>query len=73
MVDKPKKTKTGQYSTAEDVLIALAKKHAIVDFILEHRSLSKLKSTYVDALPTQINPKQIEYTEYIQTVAAQED
>ena len=71
MVDKPKKTKTGQYSTAEDVLIALAKKHTIVDFILEYRSLSKLKSTYVDALPTQINPKTNRiHTEYTQTVAA---
>ena len=71
LVDKPKKTKTGQYSTAEDVLIALAKKHTIVDFILEYRSLSKLKSTYVDALPTQINPKTNRiHTEYTQTVAA---
>ena len=71
LVDKPKKTKTGQYSTAEDVLVALAKKHDIVDHILEYRSLSKLKSTYVDALPSQINIKTNRiHTEYTQTVAA---
>ena len=71
LVDKPKKTKTGQYSTAEDVLVALAKKHDIVDHILEYRSLSKLKSTYVDALPSQINLKTNRiHTEYTQTVAA---
>ena len=51
LVDKPKKTKTGQYSTAEDVLSYLAKDHEIIQHILEYRGLAKLKSTYVDALP----------------------
>ncbi|MCK0132404.1 DNA polymerase I [Flavobacteriaceae bacterium F08102] len=71
LVDKPKKTKTGQYSTAEDVLRYLAKEHKIVDCILEYRGLAKLKSTYVDALPLQVEPstKRI-HTEYMQTVAA---
>lgn len=71
LIDKPKKTKTGQYSTAEDVLIALAKNHSIVKNILEYRSLSKLKSTYIDALPEQINKSTSRiHTEYTQTVAA---
>ena len=48
LVDKPKKTKTGQYSTAEDVLSYLAKEHTIIQHILEYRGLAKLKSTYVD-------------------------
>ncbi len=51
------KTKTGQYSTDEDRLSELAASHPIVSKILEHRGLSKLKSTYVDALPQMINPK----------------
>jgi len=71
LVDKPKKTKTGQYSTAEDVLSYLAKDHKIVADVLEYRGLSKLKSTYIDALPTQVNTKtQRVHTDYIQTVAA---
>lgn len=71
LVDKPKKTKTGQYSTAEDVLSYLAKDHEIVQSVLDYRGLSKLKSTYVDALPEQINPKTSRvHTEYLQTVAA---
>ncbi len=71
LVDKPKKTKTGQYSTAEDVLSYLAKDHQIVQAVLDYRGLSKLKSTYVDALPEQINPKTARvHTEYLQTVAA---
>uniref|UniRef100_UPI0036725CC5 DNA polymerase n=1 Tax=Plantactinospora endophytica TaxID=673535 RepID=UPI0036725CC5 len=57
LVDKPKKTKTGQYSTAEDVLSYLAKDHQIVADILEYRQYKKLQSTYVDALPNEINPK----------------
>ncbi|MFL1012440.1 DNA polymerase I [Flavisericum labens] len=71
LVDKPKKTKTGQYSTAEDVLSYLAKDHEIIQSILDFRGLSKLKSTYVDALPLQVNPetKRI-HTDYMQTVAA---
>lgn len=55
--DKAKKTKTGQYKTGEDVLQKLREKHKIVDDILIFRELSKLKSTYVDALPTMINPR----------------
>lgn len=55
--DKAKKTKTGQYQTGEDVLQKLRSKHEIVDNILVFRELSKLKSTYVDALPTMINPR----------------
>lgn len=54
---KAKKTKTGQYATGEDVLEKLRSKHKIVDDILVFRELSKLKSTYVDALPLLINPK----------------
>lgn len=52
-----KKTKTGQYATGEDVLQKLRNKHKIVDDILVYRELSKLKSTYVDALPQLINPR----------------
>ena len=71
LVDKPKKTKTGQYSTAEDVLSYLAKDHQIIADILTYRGLSKLKSTYIDALPAQVNPNtQRVHTDYIQTVAA---
>lgn len=70
LVDKPKKTKTGQYSTAEDVLSYLAKDHAIIKNILEYRGLSKLKSTYVDALPTQVAADGRVHTDYMQTVAA---
>ena len=51
-----KKTKTGQYATGEDVLLKLQHKHEIVDAILIHRELSKLKNTYVDALPLLIHP-----------------
>ncbi|WP_298950747.1 DNA polymerase I [uncultured Nonlabens sp.] len=71
LVEKPKKTKTGQYSTAEDVLSYLAKDHAIIQNVLDYRGLSKLKSTYVDALPLQVNTqtKRI-HTNYMQTVAA---
>lgn len=56
LVDKPKKTKTGQYATGEDVLSTLAKAHPIVADILQWRSLTKLQSTYVKALPQEINP-----------------
>ena len=68
---KPKKTKTGQYATGEDILTELAKEHQIAKDILAYRSLSKLKSTYVDALPLQVNPNtQRVHTEFMQTVAA---
>ncbi len=71
LVDKPKKTKTGQYSTAEDVLSYLAKDHKIIQDILDYRGLSKLKSTYVDALPEQVNPQTNRvHTDYMQTIAA---
>ena len=71
LVDKPKKTKTGQYSTAEDVLTLLAKEHPIVDDILQWRSLQKLQSTYVKALPEEINPNTHRvHTVYNQAVAA---
>ncbi len=71
LVDKPKKTKTGQYSTAEDVLSYLAKDHKIIEDILEWRSYKKLLSTYVDALPNEVNPKTNRiHTIYSQAVAA---
>ena len=57
IVDKPKKTKTGQYVTSEEVLQQLRSKAPIVDHILEHRGLKKLLGTYVDALPKLINPR----------------
>ena len=56
-IGKPKKTKTGGYSTDAAALEALRGVHPLVDTVLEHRQLTKLKSTYVDALPTLINPK----------------
>ncbi len=68
---KAKKTKTGQYQTGEDVLLALANKSDIVKDILDFRQLQKLKSTYVDALPQLINPKTGRvHTSYNQAVAA---
>lgn len=68
---KAKKTKTGQYKTGEDVLLALAHKSDIVQDILDFRQYQKLKSTYVDALPTLINPHTgLIHTSYNQAVAA---
>lgn len=70
LVEKPKKTKTGQYATGEEVLISLAPNHEIVALILSFRQLQKLKSTYVDALPKLISGKdQLIHTSYNQTVA----
>ena len=67
---KAKKTKTGQYATGEDVLLKLANQHKIVDDILGFRELTKLRSTYVDALPEMINPKTGRvHTSYAQAVA----
>lgn len=67
---KAKKTKTGQYATGEDVLTKLSHEHKIVDDILVYRELTKLKSTYVDALPTMINPRTGRvHTSYAQAVA----
>ncbi|NAY92772.1 DNA polymerase I [Muricauda sp. JGD-17] len=71
LVDKPKKTKTGQYSTAEDVLSYMAKDHPIIRNVLEYRGLAKLKSTYVDALPNEVQKHSGRiHTDYMQTVAA---
>jgi DNA polymerase-1 len=71
LVDKPKKTKTGQYSTAEEVLSTLAKDHPIVSDILEWRSVQKLNNTYVAALPDDVNEKTKRiHTVYNQAVAA---
>lgn len=68
---KAKKTKTGQYATSEDVLQKLSSKHEIIASILEYRTLQKLKSTYVDALPSQIYKKDDRvHTTFAQTVAA---
>ncbi|WP_231863221.1 DNA polymerase I [Sphingobacterium populi] len=68
---KAKKTKTGQYKTGEDVLLALADKSDIVQDILDFRQMQKLKSTYVDALPTLINAETgLIHTSYNQAVAA---
>lgn len=67
---KAKKTKTGQYATGEDVLLKLAGEHKIVEDILGFRELTKLKSTYVDALPEMINPRTGRvHTSYAQAVA----
>jgi DNA polymerase-1 len=71
LMAKPKKTKTGQFQTSENILSKLAPKHKIVADILEYRSLVKLKSTYVDALPTQIEKSTGKiHTTYSQTTAA---
>ncbi|PZF72910.1 DNA polymerase I [Taibaiella soli] len=65
-----KKTKTGQYATGEDVLAKLRNKHQIIDDILVYRELTKLKSTYIDALPQLINPRTGRvHTSFNQTVA----
>lgn len=69
--DKPKKTKTGQYATGEDVLLKLINEHPIVPKILEYREYEKLRSTYVDALPKLISPRDGRiHTDYRQAVAA---
>jgi len=71
IVDKPKKTKTGQYVTSEDVLQNLKGKHPIIEKILEFRGYKKLLSTYIDNLPTLINPKTGHiHTSYNQSVTA---
>jgi len=69
--EKAKKTKTGQYSTSEDTLSKISDKHEIIPKILEYRSLKKLKSTYVDALPDLVNEQTDHlHTNYMQAVAA---
>jgi len=72
IVEKAKQTsKTGQYSTGEDVLIKLVNKHPIIQKILDYRSLSKLRSTYVEPLPGMINPRTGRvHTSFNQAVAA---
>ena len=68
---KAKKTKTKQYSTGEEILVNLQDKHPIINMILEHRGLKKLLSTYVEALPRQINPLTGKlHTSFNQTIAA---
>ncbi len=68
---KPPRTKTKQFSTSEDVLSRLINKHEIVPLILEYRSLTKLKSTYVDALPMLVSPRDKRiHTSYNQAVAS---
>ena len=57
IIDKAKKTKTGQYVTSEEVLESLRNKHEVIGKILEYRGLKKLLGTYVDALPLLINPR----------------
>lgn len=70
IVEKPKKTKTGQYATGEDVLVKLVGKHEIVGKILDYRELVKLKNTYVDTLPLLVNPRTNRiHTSYNQVVA----
>lgn len=71
IVDKPKKTKTGQFVTSEEVLAQLQHRHPIVKNILQYRGLKKLLSTYIDALPEIVNPKTGKiHTSYNQTVTA---
>lgn len=71
IVDNPRQTRTKQFSTSEDILAKLINKHPIVEKILEYRSLTKLKSTYVDVLPTLVNPRDGRiHTSYNQAVAA---
>lgn len=71
IINKPKKTKTGQYSTSEAELEKLRNKHPIIEKILEQRGLKKLLSTYIDAFPLLINPKTGKiHTSFNQTVAA---
>ena len=71
IVEKAKKTKTGQYVTSEEVLESLKGKHQIVEKILDYRGLKKLLSTYIDSLPELINPKTGRiHTSFNQTVTA---
>jgi len=69
--DKPKKTKTGQYATSEDILEELAQEHEIAARILDYRQIVKLKNTYVDALPELIHPRTGRvHTSFMQAIAA---
>ncbi len=69
--EKPKKTRTGQYQTSEDVLSAMAHEHPAIPLILDYRSLRKLKGTYVDTLPQAVDPRDGRvHTNYRQAVAS---
>jgi DNA polymerase I len=69
--EKAKKTKTNQYATGEEILVKLTDKHPVVPMILDYRQLQKLKNTYVDTLPSMINPRTFRvHTSYNQAVAA---
>ena len=71
IIENPKKTKSGQYSTSEEVLSKLAQEHVIVEKVLEWRSLQKLLNTYVDALPKQVDTKTERiHAEFNQAVAS---
>lgn len=71
LIEKPKKTKSGQYATGEDILLSLAPKHDIAQKILDYREYEKLRSTYVDALPKMISKTDGRiHTDYRQAVAA---
>jgi DNA polymerase-1 len=71
LVEKPKKTRTGQYATGEEILSQLAREHPIAAAILDYREFQKLKSTYIDALPGLISPADGRiHTSYNQAVAA---
>ena len=71
IVEKPKKTKRGQYVTSEEVLQQLRHKHEIVELILDHRGLKKLLGTYIEALPKLINPRTGHiHTSFNQTITA---
>lgn len=71
ITDKAKKTKTGQYTTSEEVLESLKDKHPVVTKILDYRGLKKLLSTYIDALPQLLNPRDNKiHTSYNQTITS---
>lgn len=71
VTDKPPRTPTKQYATSEEVLTKLLWRHPVIQLILDYRSLTKLKSTYVDVLPTLISPRDKRiHTSYNQAVAA---
>ena len=71
LISKPKKTKTGQYATSEEILSELAPKYKIVANVLEYRQLQKLQSTYIDALPKEVNSTtERVHTTYMQAVTA---
>lgn len=71
IIEKAKKTKSGQYSTSEEVLESLRGKHPVIEKILDYRGLKKLLSTYIDALPLLINPKTGKiHTSFNQTITA---